>query len=48
MWIARRSLEKQTAPGELDQIVAGGQPAGTTLADNLDWWIPRRDESVFK
>jgi len=35
LWVARRSLTKQTAPGKLDQIVAGGQPAGMTLADNM-------------
>jgi len=35
MWIGRRSLDKPTAPGKLDQIVAGGQPAGITLHDNL-------------
>ncbi len=35
MWIGRRSLTKHTAPGKLDQLVAGGQPAGLSLADNL-------------
>lgn len=35
MWIGRRSLTKPTAPGKLDQMVAGGQPAGVTLFDNL-------------
>ncbi len=35
MWIARRSPDKPTAPGKLDQMVAGGQPAGITLARNL-------------
>jgi len=35
MWIGRRSMSKPTGPGKLDQIVAGGQPAGVTLADNL-------------
>ena len=35
MWIARRSLTKPTGPGKLDQIVAGGQPAGMSLRDNL-------------
>lgn len=35
MWIARRSLSKPTGPGKLDQLVAGGQPAGVSLADNL-------------
>ena len=35
MWIGRRSLDKPVAPGKLDQIVAGGQPAGLSLAANL-------------
>jgi len=35
MWIARRSLSKPTGPGKLDQIVAGGQPCGISLIDNL-------------
>ena len=35
MWIARRSLSKPTGPGKLDQIVAGGQPVGLTILDNL-------------
>ena len=35
MWIARRSLDKPTGPGKLDQIVAGGQPADIGLHDNM-------------
>ena len=35
MWIARRSLSKPTGPGKLDQMVAGGQPAGIGLYDNM-------------
>ncbi len=35
MWVAKRSLAKPTGPGKLDQLVAGGQPAGVSLADNL-------------
>ena len=35
MWVARRSLSKPTGPGKLDQVVAGGQPAGVSLMDNL-------------
>nr|WP_197974912.1 DUF4743 domain-containing protein [Phaeovibrio sulfidiphilus] len=35
MWIARRSPDKAVAPGKLDNIVAGGQPAGLSLRDNL-------------
>ncbi len=34
-WIGRRALDRPTAPGKLDQMVAGGQPAGATLRDNL-------------
>ena len=35
MWIGRRSPDKRSAPGKLDQLVAGGQPAGLSLAENL-------------
>lgn len=35
MWIARRSLNKALAPGKLDQLVAGGQPFGLGLRENL-------------
>ena len=35
MWVARRSPGKQTAPGKLDQMVGGGQPAGLSLGENL-------------
>ena len=35
MWIGRRSLDREMSPGKLDQIVAGGQPAGLSLRDNL-------------
>lgn len=35
MWIGRRSFDKPVAPGKLDQIVAGGQPVGLSLAANL-------------
>ena len=35
MWLAQRSKTKPTWPGMLDQLVAGGQPAGISLADNL-------------
>lgn len=35
MWIARRSLTKITFPGQLDNIVAGGQPATITVAENV-------------
>lgn len=35
LWIGRRAKDKSVAPGKLDNIVAGGQPYGLTLADNL-------------
>ena len=35
MWIAKRSMDKQTGPGKLDQIVAGGLPVGFSPVDNL-------------
>jgi len=35
IWIARRAADKPTWPGKLDQLVAGGQPAGIGLRANL-------------
>ncbi|GEO81997.1 DUF4743 domain-containing protein [Pararhodospirillum oryzae] len=35
MWVGRRSPDKAVAPGKLDNLVAGGQPAGLTLRENL-------------
>lgn len=35
MWIARRALDKPTAPGKLDQIVAGGQPFDLPVRANV-------------
>jgi len=35
MWVGKRSMQKQTGPGKLDQIVAGGQPVGLSVRDNL-------------
>jgi hypothetical protein len=35
MWIARRSGGKQTFPDMLDNLVAGGQPVGISLHDNV-------------
>jgi len=35
MWMARRSRNKSKYPGMLDHIVAGGQPAGLSLMDNV-------------
>mmetsp|Transcript_16957 Transcript_16957/g.46548 ORF Transcript_16957/g.46548 Transcript_16957/m.46548 type:complete len:431 (+) Transcript_16957:311-1603(+) len=35
MWMARRSKTKSKFPGMLDHIVAGGQPAGLGLMENV-------------
>lgn len=35
MWIARRSSKKSLYPGMTDQLVAGGQPAGLSLLENV-------------
>jgi 8-oxo-dGTP pyrophosphatase MutT (NUDIX family) len=35
LWIGRRADDKPTYPGKLDQMVAGGQPVGIGLMDNL-------------
>jgi hypothetical protein len=35
LWVGKRSKTKQTAPGKLDHLVAGGQPFGLSLMDNL-------------
>jgi hypothetical protein len=35
VWVAQRAADKQTFPGQLDQIVAGGQPVGLGLTENL-------------
>lgn len=35
LWVGRRAPDKSVAPNKLDNIVAGGQPAGLTLFDNL-------------
>ncbi len=35
LWVARRSDSKPVAPGKLDHTVAGGQPVGISIRDNL-------------
>ena len=35
LWVATRSRNKATYPGMLDNTVAGGQPAGISLLDNV-------------
>ena len=35
MWMARRAADKSKYPGMLDHIVAGGQPVGLSLIENV-------------
>ncbi|MCW9001165.1 MAG: DUF4743 domain-containing protein, partial [Rhodospirillales bacterium] len=35
MWVGRRAMDRGLEPGKLDQLVAGGQPAGLSLVENL-------------
>lgn len=35
MWVAKRASDRRTFPGMLDQMVAGGVPAGLSLGENL-------------
>jgi len=35
MWIGRRSNDRNVAPGKFDNLVAGGQPIGLSLRENL-------------
>lgn len=35
LWVARRSMAKQTYPGMLDHLVAGGQPEGLSCKENV-------------
>lgn len=35
LWIARRADNREVAPGKLDNLIAGGQPAHLALMDNL-------------
>ncbi|NVJ92502.1 MAG: DUF4743 domain-containing protein [Methylocystaceae bacterium] len=35
MWIARRAKDRAICPGMLDNMVAGGQPAGLSLMENI-------------
>jgi hypothetical protein len=36
LWVAKRSMEKQTFPGMLDHIVAGGQVSPNFHVSSLD------------
>jgi 8-oxo-dGTP pyrophosphatase MutT (NUDIX family) len=35
MWVGKRAANKQTEPGKLDHLVAGGQPFGLGVRENL-------------
>ena len=35
LWIGKRAADKSVEPGKFDNMVAGGQPAGLSLRDNL-------------
>ena len=35
LWVGKRSLNKQTEPGKLDHLAAGGQPAHLGLHENM-------------
>ena len=35
VWVAKRSMTKPTGPGKLDHLVAGGQPYGLGVQENL-------------
>ena len=35
LWVAKRSMSKATSPGKLDHMVAGGQPHGLDILENL-------------
>jgi hypothetical protein len=35
LWVAKRAQTKEIAPGKLDHLVAGGQPQGIGVFDNL-------------
>lgn len=35
MWVGRRAMTKTSAPGKLDHLVAGGQPYGLGIRENM-------------
>ena len=35
LWVGRRAKDKRTEPGKLDHLVAGGQPHGLSIRENL-------------
>lgn len=49
LWVGRRNANKPVAPGKLDHMVAGGQPHGLSLEENLikeAWEEASLEESV--
>ncbi|BAI71074.1 thiamine pyrophosphokinase [Azospirillum sp. B510] len=36
LWVGRRARDREIAPGQLDNLIAGGQPIGLSLAENLE------------
>lgn len=35
LWVGHRARDREVAPGQLDNLIAGGQPIGLSLAENL-------------
>ena len=35
MWVGKRAANKQTEPGKLDHLAAGGQPFGLAVRENM-------------
>lgn len=36
LWVGRRARDRAVSPGKLDNLIAGGQPIGLSLAENLE------------
>ncbi|WP_342760769.1 NUDIX hydrolase [Azospirillum thermophilum] len=35
LWIGRRAMDREVCPGQYDNMIAGGQPIGLSLEENL-------------
>lgn len=35
LWVGERAADRMVAPGKLDHLIAGGQPHGVSLAENI-------------
>lgn len=35
LWVARRAMDREVEPGKLDNLIAGGQPIGLGITENL-------------